>query len=111
MSFLLREKVIPLLKRVMIFRPGMKDGTQFTRNISMTQTGLEIEDKFSPLTGAIAYPSPRQNLRHVASADSFSPEELTPSLLGDRQYNLDKKTVIYTQWKPDSKPQLSRQEP
>lgn len=34
-----------------------------------------IEDRFEHAEGLILVRSPRQNLRHVASADSFSAEE------------------------------------
>jgi hypothetical protein len=83
----------------MIFRPGVTDGPQFERIISVDENGVQIEDNFSAFPQATAIPSPRQNLRHVASADSFSREEWLPSLLGDNHYSLDKSTVIHSQWK------------
>ncbi|ACB52701.1 unknown [Crocosphaera subtropica ATCC 51142] len=98
LAFLLREKVIPLLKRVMIFRPGVTDGPKFERVISFDSNGVKIKEHLAAFPGAMVIPSPRQNLRHVASADSFSREEWLVSLMGDRDYSLEKDIVIDNQW-------------
>ena len=98
LAFLLRQTVIPLLKRVMIFRPGVTDGPIFERCVSFYNNGVKIKDNFVAFTGAMVIPSPRQNLRHVASADSFSREEWLSSLIGERDYSLEKDIVIEHQW-------------
>jgi hypothetical protein len=48
--------------------------------------------------GGTAITSPRQNLRHVASADSFNREEFWPSLLPSEPMALDQAQVITTRW-------------
>jgi hypothetical protein len=76
LAWLLRDRLIPLLKRAMIFRPGAASRPRFFRTIEVTETRIRIQDKFPDLDpGRTVLRSPRQNLRHVASADSFSPEE------------------------------------
>jgi hypothetical protein len=74
-AFVFRERLIPMLKRVMIFRSGKNTGPTFTRSISISVDRVIILDEFSPQRGMFTVQSPRQNLRHVASADSFSLEE------------------------------------
>jgi len=101
LAWVLREKLIPLLKRVMIFRPGSADGPMFERTVQISDQGVLIQDRISACPGAIAKPSPRQNLRHVASADSFSPEEWLPSLLEDNGRSLEQEQVIETIWKAE----------
>jgi len=77
LSFALRERVIPLLKRLMIFRPGKAVGPGFRRTITLLADRIRIEDRFENAGGFVLTRSPRQNLRHVASADSFSSEEFS----------------------------------
>ena len=59
----------------MIFRPGAKPGPAFMRIVRLEKENLRILDEFAPSPGVVAVPGPRQNMRHVASADSFSAEE------------------------------------
>ncbi len=99
LAWILREKLIPLLKRGMIFRPGRANGPEFERRVEINDSGVYIQDRISPFARAKAIPSPRQNLRHVASADSFSPEEWLPPLLGNHEQTLDKALVIQRTWK------------
>lgn len=102
LAWILRDKLIPLLKRVMIFRPSSGDGPVFERTVQINEQGIRIQDRLGAFTGATAVPSPRQNLRHVASADSFNPEEWLPSLLGEQEQALDQGLVVETTWKADS---------
>ncbi len=109
LAWVLRDKLIPLLKRVMIFRPGSADGPVLERTVQISDRGVVIQDRIGACPGAIARPSPRQNLRHVASADSFSPEEWLPSLLNNSQRwsptdqgrSLEQEQVIETIWQAD----------
>jgi hypothetical protein len=80
LSFTLRNRVIPLLKRFLIFRPGQAVGPTFTRSISLLPDRIRIDDRFDNAAGFTLTRSPRQNLRHVASADSFSTEEFTAAV-------------------------------
>ncbi len=75
LSFTLRNRVIPLLKRFLIFQPGQALGPKFRRSITLLPDRVRIEDRFEGAAGFTLTRSPRQNLRHVASADSFSTEE------------------------------------
>lgn len=98
LAFLLRNKLIPLLKKAMIFQPGKVNGAAFEREIKISDLELKISDKIGTFPGAKAFPSPRQNLRHVASADSFSREELLPSLLKMQPQNLNTEVRIESIW-------------
>ncbi|MDJ0737329.1 MAG: hypothetical protein QNJ47_25245 [Nostocaceae cyanobacterium] len=98
LAFLGREKVIPLLKKIMIFQPNIVESPSFERLITIGNAGVKIEDKIGSFPGAIAVPSPRQNLRHVASADSFSGEELLPCLLDTQRHSLSQELIINFSW-------------
>lgn len=100
-AFVLRERMIPLLKRLLIFRPGRADGPTFTRRVEIGPLGVRITDRLGAFPGAGAVPAPRQNVRHVASADSFSDEEWLPSLLGSLSLSLDREQVVTTTWEGD----------
>lgn len=77
---LLGDRLVPILKRLMIFRPGGGGGPAFERTVQVGDAGVEVRDRLAVPEGVRADRSPRQNLRHVASADSFSPEELLPAV-------------------------------
>jgi hypothetical protein len=98
LSILFREKVIPFLKKNMIFRPNQAEGPKFKRIIEISEDGVKIEDNFSAFSKATVIPSPRQNLRHVASADSFHAEEWLVYLNGHQSYQLNNSLVIHFEW-------------
>lgn len=98
LAWIFHDKLIPLLKQQMIFGVRKAKGPRFERRVQIDDCGVLIQDWITALPGAIAYPSPRQNLRHVASADSFSPEEWQPSLLGSQPRSLDTELVVKTTW-------------
>ena len=79
-AWLGRERLIPLLKRAMIFRSS-EAGPEFTRRIEWSAEELRVIDRFPPRAGVTVSPSPRQNLRHVASAESFHVEDATASAM------------------------------
>jgi hypothetical protein len=83
-AFLFRERLVPLLKRAMIFRSGKTAGPVFARRISVSADRLSVVDEFPPQPGLVAVQGPRQNLRHVASADSFSIEEFRDGRSAER---------------------------
>jgi hypothetical protein len=99
LSWLFGDKLIPLLKQQMIFRLGRAAGTRFERSIHVTPEEVEIEDCLAAQSGAMAIVSPRQNLRHVASADSFSAEEWQPRLIESDRQPLDRDLRVKTIWK------------
>lgn len=98
LAYVLRQRLIPLLKRTMIFRPSGSGGPAFERVVKMDDEGISIEDRFEARSGAVAAPGPRQNLRHVASADSFSHEELQTRLFECGPVALDKPQTVRTDW-------------
>lgn len=98
LAWIFHDKLIPLLKQQMIFRAGSAKVPGFERRVQIDDYAVVIQDRITALPGAIARPSPRQNLRHVASADSFSPEEWQPSLLGSQSYPLETELVVETVW-------------
>lgn len=92
LAWVLREKLIPLLKRALIFQPRGGQGATFQRVIKINETGVSVEDTILLSEEVIA--SPRQNLRHVASADSFSLEEWGDSLAEvEREVSSDRLTI------------------
>lgn len=95
---LLGDRIIPFLKQRMIFRTGQADGPTFERTVHITPQGVQIADQLGAMVGAIARPSVRQNLRHVASADSFSAEEWHPSLMPPGDYRLDRAIAVQGKW-------------
>jgi hypothetical protein len=75
-AWLFRDRLIPLLKRLMIFRNSSGPAPEFTRTVELDGSRIRIHDEFRNVKSSFTIVrSPRQNLRHVASADSFSPEE------------------------------------
>ena len=100
LAFSLRQAVIPLLKRGMIFRPSSSDGPHFKRQIDIGEWGVRLEDHINACKGAEARISVRQNLRHVASADSFNREELLPSLSETTPQKLETDRITVTEWTP-----------
>jgi hypothetical protein len=97
----LGARLIPLLKRALIFRPGPADGPDFARTVEITPAAVRVTDRLGARPGAVATPGPRQNLRHVASADSFSPEEWAPGLGGTDAVSLDRVQVVERRWPAD----------
>ena len=74
-SFLFGKSVIGLLKNVLIFKKT-KSPYAFERTISVADGAVRIEDRIDGLSGAeTVLPAPRASKRHVASADSFHPED------------------------------------
>jgi len=77
-SFLLGNRLIPLLKKVMIFNEK-EAGINFVRRIKLTDDQLIINDTFTSSSGDLElYRAPHYSLRHVSSAGQFVPEELLP---------------------------------
>ncbi len=81
LALVLRKKLMPLLKNIMIFRPQAAKGPAFERTIVVDEKTVELTDGIAVCHDATAYVAPRQNRRHVASADSFHAEEGRAPLL------------------------------
>jgi hypothetical protein len=102
LAFALRDRIIPLLKRLMIFRPGATDGPRIQRVVEIGPDGVVVTDRLGAWPGARAAPGPRQNVRHVASAESFSAEEWLSPLSGSDAVSLDREQVVTTTWRDAS---------
>ncbi len=98
-SFLTFGQVIKFLKYLMIFRKHTTSGPRYSRQVHFSQYHLEIIDKIHPSQGTVAKKSPRQNLRHVASADSYSEEELTQGSALNESISLNKGLNMRYMWK------------
>ncbi len=76
-SFLFGKSVTGLLKNILIFKKA-KSPYGFERTVSFEGVAVRIEDRITGLTGSeTVLPAPRASKRHVASADSFHPEDTT----------------------------------
>lgn len=76
-SFMLGARVIPLLKRVLIFRRASRAYT-FRRRITKQEDRVVVEDSITGIRpGDEVRRAPRSSKRHVASADSYHPEDLS----------------------------------
>lgn len=103
LAWVLRERLIPLLKRALIFQPQGRNGAKFERVIKIDETGVFIQDAIAEVKSEQVIASPRQNLRHVASADSFSLEEWAESLPEvERQFS-DNHLMIRSLWRSNEK--------
>ncbi|MCW5983356.1 MAG: hypothetical protein KIT09_35015 [Bryobacteraceae bacterium] len=96
------RRLTPLLKRVMIFRRGRSVGPWRRREITTDESGFKIRDEFAAAPGRTAVPAPRQNLRHVASAGGFHPEEWLEPLHGTEPLDLASGGVreLRRSWQP-----------
>jgi hypothetical protein len=72
------RRLIRLLKRLLVFRrPGGR--VFFSRKIEFGASGALVVDELSGLDAdAEVVRAPRASKRHVASADSYHPEDLEP---------------------------------
>jgi hypothetical protein len=87
-AFIFGNTLTPLLKKLMIFRSSRGMSMTFERRVivQMDNHYVDISDRLNLPPGAEIWRSPRQNLRHVASADSFSVEEFGPLLEPKRDF-------------------------
>ena len=82
-AFLFRERLIPWLKAALIFRDNRRRSAgecRFERTVTVHPDGkvtVDTEVVFPGIDVRVT-PGPRQHLRHVASAESFHPEDLQP---------------------------------
>jgi hypothetical protein len=93
LSFTVGKYLIPMLKKMMIFRTGNNQSPIYKRKIKFGISSVTIIDEFHSSKDLIAYPSPRQNLRHVASADSFHPEESLASIHAEQTHTIKSKEI------------------
>jgi len=77
LSFVLGRRLIAILKRVLIFKRGGKAEPAFTRRIRRDGPGLEISDRIEGMRDDdVLLRAPRASKRHVASADSYHPQDM-----------------------------------
>lgn len=76
LSFVLGRRLTALLKRVLIFKRG-GTGFELHRSIGWSDGLLTVTDRLTGLASTdILIRAPRASKRHVASADSFHPQDL-----------------------------------
>ncbi|MEP7011285.1 MAG: hypothetical protein ABJC13_13265 [Acidobacteriota bacterium] len=77
-SKVLGARLLKPLRRLLIFKPQSENpnAPRFEREIEVNERGIAVRDRLTFPSGAVAERSPRQNLRHVASAESFHSEDL-----------------------------------
>lgn len=77
LSFLMGYRLIPMLKKAMIFGNPHVD-IAFERSVLISDTKLQINDQFKgkDLKGKKLYRAPHYSLRHVSSAGQYMPEEM-----------------------------------
>lgn len=94
LSYFLGNRLIPLLKKAMIFGNPSVD-IAFERNIHFGKDEISIEDDFKgkELKGKKLYRAPHYSLRHVSSAGQFVPEELLPVDLSEIKETHIKRTI------------------
>jgi hypothetical protein len=88
-SFVAGSRLIGVLKKKLIFeKPRSRIG--FQRTVEWNNDTVRVVDVFTNLpTAAKFLPAPRSSKRHVASADSFHPEDFQPlkGFVVARQFN------------------------
>ncbi len=96
LAWLFGPRLLPWLRRRLIFRPHAATGPRFERRVEVSDAGVAVRDRIEGAAGLTPRRAPRQNLRHVASADSFSPEELAAGLVGTM--DLDSDGILRATW-------------
>jgi len=82
LSFLFGEKVIPILKELIIFKFNSRKAIPFTREIYFNKEVFKIIDTIQADKSFNLYKSNRSSQRHVASANSFNSEDF--KIINDR---------------------------
>jgi len=83
LSFVLGRRLIRLLKRVLIFKRGGKAALSFRRSVRPVGEAVEIVDRITGLRpDDRLLRAPRASKRHVASADSFHPQDVALAATG-----------------------------
>ena len=103
LAWIFRERLSPLLKRLLIFQPRGASGPAFERTVFFSEVGVTIKDHIKAFPGARVQPGPRQNTRHVASADSFHAEECSPLLVASEGQSLVRDFSFETHWNENNK--------
>jgi hypothetical protein len=70
------RRIIGILKETMIFKSRKSKRVPFRRRIEFASLGVFVTDEISVPQSAVPERAPRSSKRHVASADSFHPEDL-----------------------------------
>jgi hypothetical protein len=102
MAWLFGRRIIPVLKRLLIFRRRGESPVRFEREVKATGNGFCLTDLLVARRPATATPAPRQNLRHVASGDSFHVEDLAVPILGEDALPLSPRGTRSIDWQYDS---------
>ena len=95
LSFSIGSSLIPILKKFFIFRSSGGLKIKFNRIVSIDniKNTVIVEDQIRHPIKTYIWESPRQNLRYVASADSFSNEEIDSAFTGGVKFYSKNRTV------------------
>lgn len=75
LSWLFRDLIKPVLKKILILRSGRRAGPSVERTVEIQDQSLRILDRVVAKGPVEARPAPRRNLRYVPSANDFLDEE------------------------------------
>jgi hypothetical protein len=101
LAWLFGRRIIPILKRFLIFRRRGESPVLLDREVKATESGFCLTDVLVASRPMTATPAPRQNLRHVASADSFHVEDLAVPILGEEPLPLIPRGTRSINWQYD----------
>jgi hypothetical protein len=76
LSLVFGRKIIGVLKEKMIFKEKQSAGIPFRRQIRFLYEGVEVVDSIGLEDDGGLQRAPRSSKRHVASADSYHPEDM-----------------------------------
>lgn len=102
LAYLLRDRLKPFLKRILILRTASRQGPAFERLVEVGDSGLTARDKIDASGEMQVRPAPRQNLRYVPSANWFSYEEWLPILWGAGVRRGRRCMKLEARWRPGS---------
>ena len=75
LSWLFRDLIKPILKKVLILRSGRSAGPHVERTVEIQNQTVRVLDRVVAQGPVEAKPAPRRNLRYVPSANDFLDEE------------------------------------
>ncbi len=95
-SFVLGRRLIKILKRLVIFKKPLQSH-HFARNVSWENDTLVVSDTITGLgENHTVTRAPRTSKRHVASADSYHPEDLAVLDGVERIEKIERKDGVFT---------------
>ena len=94
-SFLIGRKLIRILKRLVIFKKPLQT-LHFSRSVTWEGETLVIQDKITGVSATDRITrAPRTSKRHVASADSYHPEDFEMLVGVERSENVTRSQGVF----------------